>query len=1201
MRSFRHTVHRWVAAAGIGAVALSGLVAHASPAAAADGHLGDVTGFTRSGDTYTFASGPAKVRVEVDDASLVRVQLAPDGTFTDPANDDPADPSAPDADIVVGRHRVAGSSSVTETADAYVVSTAKARLTVNKHPLTMRLQDASGRDLWRETAPLAWGSAGTTQTLAQGAQEQFFGGGMQNGRFSHRDTSITISRDYNWDDGGNPNAAPFYLSSAGYGVLRDTFAAGTYDFHAPVRTTHQEQRFDAYYFVGDTRQVLDGYTRLTGRPLMLPMYALEVGDADCYLHNANRGERRTLRDSTTVADGYTAADMPLGWMLVNDGYGCGYEQLPETHQMLQGHGSELGLWTQADLTSQPSEVAAGVRVRKTDVAWVGPGYRFALDACEKARDGIESNSTDRATVLTIEGWAGTQRCGAMWSGDQSGSWDYIKWQIPTYAGSTLSGQPVTTGDIDGIFGGSADTYTRDLQWKMFLPMTYAMSGWAAKDKQPYRYGEPYTSINRSYLQLHERLLPYLYTHTVNGSKNGLGPTRPLYVDYPDDPATWGDQAKYEFLAGDDFLVAPVYSDTTVRDGIYLPAGTWVDYWTGRLYSGRQTVNGYKAPLDRLPLFVRAGAVVPQFPKGTLDWKAGKDSGRLDLDVYPSGTSSFTNYEDDGRSQEWAAGRSATQRFDVAAPVSGKGPVTVTIGSVDGSYAGKPGTRGYGLTVHTNTVPSEVAVDGTVVSRASSQAALDAAADGWFYDASTGVVNVRTRSVTTASTHTVRLTGAAAVGGAQPGELDATLDVKAPVISVPGEAREVAATFTNSTGKPVQVTATSVVVPAGWTATASGPTTATDLKDGATFTARFAVTPPAGATPGSYPVTASAAYTVRDVSHTLTDATATRLAFPSLASAFSNVAVTALADPAKGNIDGGGSSFIAERLAAQGVTPGAKVSANGFDFTWPSSQPGTKDNVASAGETIQVSGKGNALAFLGTGTSGSAGGAATVHYTDGSSAAVTVGFPNWCCLATDTYGAKTAITTMGKNTPTGAAYPTTAYRLYTKTVRIDPTKEVAAVTLPANSAVHVFAMTVGTEDVVPPPVADGQYSIGNVGTGLALEAPGSDSSQLGTAPVSSSASQKWVVTLQDSGAYQVKNAQSGQCMDVFSSSQSSGALVGQYTCTGTTNQQWTITRSGTQLTLTAKHSGLSLAVDASGKVVQVTDTAAPTQRWTVTAN
>ncbi len=1201
MRSFNHTVRRGAVVAGVAALALTGLVAVSAPAQAADGHLGDVTAYSRDGDTYTFGSGAAKLRVEFDDADLFRVQLAPNGTFTDPANDDPTDPKAPDADIVVKHDFAGGGSNVADTGTAYVISTSKARLTVTKSPLTLRLQNAAGADLWRETAPLSWTASGTTQTLAQGTQEQFFGGGMQNGRFSHRDTSITISRDYNWDDGGNPNAAPFYLSSAGYGVLRNTFAPGTYDFHAPVRTTHQEQRFDAYYFVGDTRQVLDGYTQLTGRPLMLPMYALEVGDADCYLHNANRGERQTLRDSTALADGYAANDMPLGWMLVNDGYGCGYEQLPETHQMLGDHGSELGLWTQSDLTNQPYEVASGVRVRKTDVAWVGPGYRFALDACEQARDGIESNSTDRATVLTIEGWAGTQRCGAMWSGDQSGSWDYIKWQIPTYAGSTLSGQPVTTGDIDGIFGGSADTYTRDLQWKMFLPMTYAMSGWAGKDKQPYRYGEPYTSINRDYLQLHERLLPYFYTHTANASKNGLGPTRPLYVNYPTDPATWGDQAKYEFLAGDDFLVAPVYSDTTVRNGIYLPEGTWVDYWTGRLYSGKQTLKGYKAPLDRLPLFVRAGAIVPMFPEGTVDWKSGKDSGRLDLDVYPSGTSSFTSYEDDGPSQAYAAGQSATQQLGVVAPKAGKGPVTVSIGALDGSYAGKPATRAYGLSVHTNTEPSEVSVDGTTVSRVATKAALDGAPSGWFYDTATGIIHAKTVALSTAGAHSVRVTGAGAIGGAQPGELDATLDVTAPVISVPGEARPVTATVTNSTGKPVQVTSTSLGLPQGWAAVASGPTTATDLKDGASFTARFDVTPPAGAQPGAYPVTASAAYTVRDVSRTLTDSSKTTLAHPSLASAFSNVAITAQANPTPGNIDGGGSSFIAERLAAQGVTPGAKVSANGFDFTWPSSAPGTKDNVASAGETIQLSGQGNALALLGTGTSGSAGGAATVHYTDGSSTTATIGFPNWCCLATDTYGAKIAVTTMGKNTPTGPAYPTVAYRIYTKTVRIDPAKQVAAVTLPANSAAHVFAMSVGNEDVVPPPIADGQYSLGNVGTGLALEAPDSWSDQLGTAPGSSSASQKWILTLQDSGAYQVKNAASGQCVDVFYSSQSSGALVGQYTCTGTTNQQWTVTRSGSQLKLVAKHSGLTLAVDANGKAVQVTDTGAATQRWTATAS
>ena len=1184
------------------ALLLGGLAALTPPAAAADGALGDATGFVADGDTYTVSSGEAKLRIEFQDDDLFRVQLAPDGVFTDPANDDPADPDAPDADIVVKRDYSGAGSSHQETSTGYVISTDQATLTITRSPLTLSLADEHGTELWSETQPLSWSDAGTVQSLTRGEQEQFFGGGMQNGRFSHRGEVIDIARDFNWNDGGNPNAVPFYVSSRGYGVLRNTFAPGSYDFGAPVRTTHREQRFDAYYFVGDAEQVIDGYTELTGRPLAVPMYALEIGDADCYLHNANRGERETLRDSRAIADGYVEHEMPLGWMLVNDGYGCGYEDLPETGDMLHERGAELGLWTESDLTNQEYEVESGVRVRKTDVAWVGPGYRFALDACEQSRDGIEDNSADRATVLTVEGWAGTQRCAAMWSGDQSGSWEYIRWQIPTYAGSTMSGQHLTTGDVDGIFGGSAETYVRDLQWKMFLPMTYAMSGWAASDKQPWRYGSPYTEINRKYLQLHERLLPYFYTHTMNATRHGVGATKPLFLNYPDDPNTWGEKVKYEFLAGNDFLVAPVYEDSEVRDGIYLPEGRWVDYWTGRVHRGNQTLDGYRAPLDTLPLFVRAGAVVPMFPEGTTDWEQGKESGRLDLDVYPEGTSSFTNYEDDGRTRAHEAGKSATQRFDVTAPDTGsRGPVTVRIGALEGEYAGKPDARRYGLTVHTDSRPGGAVLDGRELPDVDSAAALADASEGWFYDPGTGVVHVKTRPLDTGRAATLRLPGASSVGGLNPEERAVDLTVSAPAVSAAGDPTTVTAAFGNDTGKPVDVSDVALTAPDGWTVVASGPTAAEDLPDGDTFTARFEVTPPATGEPGSYELSAAATYTVRDTPRTVTDRVSTTLAHPTLASAFNNVGVTTADDPAPGDIDGGGSSFLAERLAEQGVTPGATVEANGFTFTWPDAQPGTPDNVASEGQTIKVSGQGNALAFLGTGTSGAADGEATVHYADGSTDTATLGFPNWCCLPTDRYGAKIAITTKGKNTPDGPAYPTVEYRLYTKTLRLDPDKHVAAVTLPGNAAVHVFAMTVGTEEVVPPPIEEGQYTLGNVGTGDNLEAPGSDSTQLRTADPSSSASQKWLLTLNDDGSYQVRNAGSGQCMDVFYSSSQDGALVGQYTCTGTANQRWRVVEADGVLTLAAQHSGLSLAVDEAGLVVQQTDAGDPTQRWRATAS
>ena len=117
-------------------------------------------------------------------------------------------------------------------------------------------------------------------------------------------------------------------------------------------------------------------------------------------------------------------------------------------------------------------------MRKLDIAWVYPGYRFGLDACEEAYRGIEDNCDGRGFVWSAVGWAGSQRYAVHWSGDQHGSFEYIRWQIPTYAGASLSGLAYTTGDVDGIYSGSPESYTRDLQWKTFLPVTMTMDGWA---------------------------------------------------------------------------------------------------------------------------------------------------------------------------------------------------------------------------------------------------------------------------------------------------------------------------------------------------------------------------------------------------------------------------------------------------------------------------------------------------------------------------------------------------------------------------------------------------------------------------------------------------------------------------------------------------------------------------------------------------
>ena len=1024
---------------------LSPAVAHADPPAAPSGQLGDLTGIAVEGASVTLKSGDAAVRVSFPAEAAVRLWLAPDGTFTDPAG----------SKIVLPRGTSPATPSRVDKGAYWAISTSKATLRAYKHPLRFALYDGADRkQLWAESAPLSWTGTTTTQTLARGGAEQFVGGGEQNGRFSHRGQTIKIFADDNWNDGGAPNSQPFYASTAGYGVLRNTFAPGSYAFTDPVRTTHEERRFDATYVVGDgLKDVISGYTDLVGKPFLPPIYGLETGDSDCYLHNANRGERHTL-DALKVADGYVANDLPNGWMLVNDGYGCGYENLQQTGEGLRKDGMQLGLWTENGVPNQADEVKAGVRVRKLDVAWVGPGYQFALDACDTAYKGIEDNSDARGFVWQPVSWAGAQRCGVLWSGDQSGSYDYIRWQIPTYAGATTSGIAYNTGDIDGIFGGSPQTYVRDLQWKAFLPAAMTMDGWASADKQPWRQGEPYTSINRKYLMLKERLLPYTYSYSVQAHQTGVGQVRPLALEYPDDPNVWTDKAKYEFLSGTDFLVAPVYEKSNVRNGIYLPKGTWVDYWSGKTYTGPTTVDGYDAPLDTLPLFVRAGAVVPMWAEGTKSWQT-RDKGELDLDVYPQGKGGFTLTEDDGVTRGYQRGEQAKQTFTVDAPKSGPGTVTVGIGASTGSYPGKPTARNYQLTVHTGSKPGAVQAGNGVLRQYGSRAELDSASSGWWFDPS-GVVRVKTGQLASGDRQDVRLFGTSAVGGIFPEDGNGSAMLSVPSLAAPGQSVAGTLSFTNGTPLPVRDIAFSVRGNGFTAQVAAGPRL---VRPGQTVSVPVALTPDAGLAPADYKLTATAAYRARLGVHEAVDSSTVTVPYASLAAAAGNVGVTDAAHVTAGNLDGGGSSFRAEGLAEAGLKPGTAFTASGAQLTWPAAGDGKPDNVVAAGQTVALRGTGAKLVLAGTGT-GTAKGTVVVQYADGSTSQAELGLPNWCCADPAQYGAATVATVLGKNTPTGPAYPTVPYRVFANSVPLTAGKEVVAITLPSNSALHVFAAGIG---------------------------------------------------------------------------------------------------------------------------------------------
>ncbi len=719
--------------------------------------IGNITNFEVDTNTALITCGNAKVKVIFYKHDMFRIWLAPYGNFANPAGDN----------IVVSYDYPSFDINWTDSGDHYVLSTSKLYLWVYKSPLRFELYDDETKELiWSEAQGLDYGTR-TYQYLNSDPDEYFYGGGMQNGYFSHKGTKIKISKEtQNWDDGAVPNPVPFYMSTKGFGAFRNTFAPGEYDFSNPDLNadSHWENRFDCFYFYGPSlKDILDGYTELTGRPILPPRWGLELGDADCY----NKNGQTTPDVIELVADKYRDYDLPGGWILPNDGYGCGYTDLPYVVEQLHERGFHTGLWTENGVSQIAWEVGtAGTRACKLDVAWVGSGYLNALNACKAAYNGIEENCDERGFVWSVCGWAGTQRYSVVWSGDQYGGYEYIRFHIPTFIGSGLSGYNFASSDLDGIFGGGASTYARDIQWKTFIPVFYAMSGWSSSNKHPWNYGTNVLNISREYLKLKMRLTPYMYTYCNAAYEHGTPAVRAMVLEYPDDPVTLDKTTQYQFMSGEWMLVAPVYKSSYERDSIYFPAGKFVDYWDGTVYEGPQFLNDYPANLSKCPVFIKSGAIIPMYTERLYDSQYPKDT--ITFDIYPNEYSSFELYEDDGLTREYRNGAFAKTLIECDGPAFGTGGITtINVGESEGDYNDKPTERTNLFEVHIHQYPQSVLLNEEPLQEYASLEELEQAVNGWFYDGSDklGIVNIKTQPLTVNNAFEIKIDALTGVNNA----------------------------------------------------------------------------------------------------------------------------------------------------------------------------------------------------------------------------------------------------------------------------------------------------------------------------------------------------------------------------------------------------------------------------------------------------
>ena len=334
----------------------------------------------------------------------------------------------------------------------------------------------------------------------------------------------------------------------------------------------------------------------------------------------------------------------------------------------------------------------------------------------------------RVFIMTRSSFAGQQHYGSnMWSGDVNSSWDMLRKQVPCGLSFTLTGNPNFNTDIGGFFCGSYNTrgsgsapknpqfqelYVRWMQYGLFCPVFRSHGADAPREIWQFgKKGEPVYDAIEKQIRLRYRLIPYLYSTAWQVTSNNDSYMRPLFADFANDRKVW--DMTDEFMFGRSILACPIVNPQYTEEKIirtnamtgwdrqnvsggspagtvdwaakktatkYLPKGaTWYDFWTGKQMKGGQTVT-LETTLDRVPMFVRSGSILPLGPE--MQYVGEKAWDNLELRVYPGADGVFVLYEDEGDSYNYEKGVYSTIEMKW-----NDGKKTLTIGQRQGEFPG----------------------------------------------------------------------------------------------------------------------------------------------------------------------------------------------------------------------------------------------------------------------------------------------------------------------------------------------------------------------------------------------------------------------------------------------------------------------------------------------------------------------------------
>jgi len=237
---------------------------------------------------------------------------------------------------------------------------------------------------------------------------------------------------------------------------------------------------------------------------------------------------------------------------------------------------------------------------------------YGMQMVRSTYDGLKKLMRNkRPFTITRAGYSGMQRYGCVWTGDNVASWEHLKMGNIQCQRMSVSGVPFCGTDIGGFSGEpDGELFTRWIQLGTFSPFMRAHSAGDTSEREPWSFGEPYTSINRKFIELRYRLMPYFYSVFWEHHRYGFPILRPLVMLEQENVSNHFRQD--EFAYGDKILVCPILEQGANSRQVYLPKGQWYNFWTHELLAGG-TEHLIEAPLEDMPIFIKAGAVIPEYP------------------------------------------------------------------------------------------------------------------------------------------------------------------------------------------------------------------------------------------------------------------------------------------------------------------------------------------------------------------------------------------------------------------------------------------------------------------------------------------------------------------------------------------------------------------------------------------------------------